>query len=400
MGWAGHVGSEFSMLKSDFGFVNSYRMSSDRASFKLSEIARHVPASEVRGDPDHAVGRFVHPAEVESGGDLCLLMTPGALGLLERNGSKHACAVVDRKLADEPEFRGVLAGLRAQLVVDRPRYALACITPLFRQQAAPPVGVHPSAVIEDGVTLGEDVAVGAGAWVGAGTTIGDHTAVMPNVSICEHVTIGRGCFLFPGAYIGHHVEIGDRVIVHPNAVLGGDGFAFESAAPNGAEEARRLRAKVGGKSEPLERIESLGTLRIEDDVEIGACTTIDRSTLGSTVVARGTKIDNLVQIGHGNRIGEDVLLCAQVGLAGSSKVGDGSILAGKVGVADHRNIGSNSVLMAKSGVTKDIPDGEIYYGMPARPVRETLRQYSLISQLEELKKRIATLEANSSADGQ
>ena len=119
----------------------------------------------------------------------------------------------------------------------------------------------------------------------------------------------------------------------------------------------------------------------------------NRSTLGPTLIGRGTKIDNLVQIGHGNRIGEDVLLCAQVGLAGSSTVGDGAVLAGKVGVADHRHIGANSVLMAKSGVTRDIPPGEVYYGMPARPVRETLRQYSLIARLDEMGKRIATLEA-------
>ncbi len=134
-------------------------------------------------------------------------------------------------------------------------------------------------------------------------------------------------------------------------------------------------------------------MRVGDDVEIGACTTIDRSTLGPTLIGRGTKIDNLVQIGHGNQIGEDVLLCAQVGLAGSSKVGDGAVLAGKVGVADHRRIGENSVLMAKSGVTKDIPPGEVYYGMPARPVRETLRQYSLVARLDQMSKRIASLEA-------
>lgn len=319
-------------------------------------------------------------------------MAPGALGFLQAEEAPHACAIVDAGLAANPEAAAILSRLAAYITVDRPRYALACLTPLFRSRSDQAPGVHPSAVVGEGVVLGENVSIGAGAVIGDGASIGANTTIMPNVYIGERSALGDGCLIYPGVYIGHEVEIGHRVIVHPNACLGGDGFAFESAAPNGAEEARRVRVETGGQIEPLERIESLGGLRIGDDVEIGACATIDRSTLGSTVIGRGSKIDNLVQIGHGNQIGEDVVLCAQVGLAGSSKVGDGAVLAGKVGVADHRKIGTNSVLMAKSGVTRDIPDGQVYYGMPARPVRETLRQYSLISQLDEMKSRIAALE--------
>jgi len=359
----------------------------------MLDLAARVPDCEVRGDGQHRVDRLVHPAEVSGPGDLCLLMSVGALGFLEADGSQHACAIVDRQLIDTNGSSNLLGRLQSYLVVDRPRYALACLSPLFRRQPQPAAGVHPSAVVEAGAVLGDGVSVGANAWIGDGARIGDSTTIMANVAICEAAVIGSGCWVFPGCYIGHHVEIGDRVIIHPNAVLGGDGFAFESAAPNGAEEARKVRALNGSKSEPLERIESLGDLRVGDDVEIGACTTIDRSTLGPTLIGRGTKIDNLVQIGHGNQIGEDVLLCSQVGLAGSSKVGDGAVLAGKVGVADHRRIGENSVLMAKSGVTKDIPPGEVYYGMPARPVRETLRQYSLVARLDQMGKRIASLEA-------
>lgn len=359
----------------------------------MLDLAGRVPHCELRGAQQHRVDRLVHPAEVRGAHDICLLMSPTALELLRSEESPHRCAIIDRKIAEAEASSELLAKLQAYLIVDRPRYALACLSPLFRRQPQPVPGVHPSAVVEAGVELGEGVSIGAGAWIGAGARIGDNTTVMANVSVCDRAVIGESCWIFPGVYIGHHVEIGDRVIIHPNACLGGDGFAFESAAPHGAEEARKVRVRTGGKSEPLERIESLGDLQIGDDVEIGACTTIDRSTLGPTLIGRGTKIDNLVQIGHGNRIGEDVLLCAQVGLAGSSTVGDGAVLAGKVGVADHRHIGANSVLMAKSGVTRDIPPGEVYYGMPARPVRETLRQYSLIARLDEMGKRIATLEA-------
>ena len=358
----------------------------------MTDLVGRAPGGVLHGDPDHRVERFVHPAEVAGERDLCLLMAPGALAFLQPEDAPHACAVVDAGLAEAPEAKEILSRLKAYITVDRPRYALACLTPLFRSRSDAQPGVHPSAVVEDGAELGDNVSIAAGAYIGAGAKIGAGSTVMVNAVICERAVIGEGCLIYPGVYIGHEIELGNRVIVHPNACLGGDGFAFESAARNGSEEARKVRVKVGGKIEPMERIESIGTLRIGDDVEIGACATIDRSTLGATVIGGGTKIDNLVQIGHGNQIGGDVVLCAQVGLAGSSTVGDGAVLAGKVGVADHRKIGANSMLMAKSGVTRDIPDGEIYYGMPARPVRETLRSYSLISQLDAMKARIAALE--------
>jgi UDP-3-O-[3-hydroxymyristoyl] glucosamine N-acyltransferase len=170
------------------------------------------------------------------------------------------------------------------------------------------------------------------------------------------------------------VRIGDRVIVHSGAILGADGFGY-------AFDGRAHR-----------KIPQVGGLRIEDDVEIGANAAIDRATLGETVVRRGTKIDNLVQIGHNCDIGEDVILVAQVGIAGSSRVGNRAMLAGQVGVADHVTIGAGAILTAKSGVPSDVPAGEVWSGTPSRPTGETKRIWAAESQLPELIKRVRALE--------
>lgn len=353
----------------------------------MAEIAARAAEGELIGKPEHRVKRLVHPAEVSGADDLFLVMSSGVLGIL---GESHRCAIVDRQLTEvDPD---VVHRFETCLVSNRPRIVLARISRMFPRCQTPARGIHPTAVVEDGAEISGDCSIGAHVWVGPGAKIGKRTVVLANASIGEEAIIGEDGLVHPGVYVGDHVEIGDRVIIHPNAVVGGDGFAFETPSRNSTENARRGDSRSGVENQPFERIASLGTLRIEDDVEIGACTTIDRSTLGATVIRRGTKIDNLVQIGHGNTIGEDVLLCSQVGLAGSCVVGDGAVLAGKVGVADHRRIGVNSVLMAKSGVTRDVPKGEVYYGMPAQPVKKTLRNYSLISRLAEMRKQIVRLE--------
>ena len=357
----------------------------------LQELADRVPGAKLCGNAHHTVSQFVHPTEVENGQDLSLFMSPGALKLLAASDSKHRCAILAQDLENHEDFARATARLEAYLLVARPRYAIARVSPLFRKRVDPERQIHPTAMIEPGAKIGADCAIGPHCWIAADAEIGDRTVIMANVSVGHDAKLGEECLVYPGVYIGHCVAIGKRVIIHPNASIGGDGFAFDTEEPHHSEIARRAHSKIDAKSQELERIESLGSVQIGDDVEIGACTTIDRSTLGATTIGRGTKIDNLVQIGHGDQIGEDVLICAQVGIAGSCKVDDGAVLAGKVGVSDHRHIGSHAVLMAKSGVTKDVPSAQVYYGMPARPVRETLKSYSLVNQLDDLRTQVAKL---------
>jgi UDP-3-O-[3-hydroxymyristoyl] glucosamine N-acyltransferase len=216
--------------------------------------------------------------------------------------------------------------------------------------------VGPLAVVETGAVIG------ARSWVGALSFVG------------ARAILGEDVRLFPRAVVRDGVRLGDRVIVHSGAVLGADGFGYVFDG-----RAHRKIPQVGG-------------LRIEDDVEIGANTAIDRATLGETVVRRGTKIDNLVQIGHNCDVGEDVILVSQVGIAGSSRIGDRAMLAGQVGVADHVTIGAGAILTAKSGVPNDVPAGEIWSGTPSRPSSEQRRIWAGESHLPELIKRVRALE--------
>ena len=359
----------------------------------IQQLSDRVPGAKLCGNALHTIKRFVHPAEVESGEDLSLIMSPGALQLLAAEDSKHRCAMIAKELVDHEDTAAAITKLDAYFLVDRPRYALARITDLFSKRVQPDRQIHPSAVIEEGAKIGAECSIGAHCWIAAGAEIGDGTTLMANVSIAHGAKLGTDCLIYPGVFVGYAVQLGDRVIIHPNASIGGDGFAFDTPEPHHSEQARKAKSKIEAKAQSLERIESLGTVKVAEDVEIGAGTTIDRSTLGATTIGRGTKIDNLVQIGHGVTVGQDVLICAQVGIAGSCHIGDGAVLAGKVGIADHRRIGPHAVLMAKSGVTKDIPPGQVYYGMPARPVRDTLKSYSHINQLDDFRTQLAQLKS-------
>lgn len=240
--------------------------------------------------------------------------------------------------------------------------------------------IHPSAVIDPSARLGAGVAVGACSVVGRDSVIGDGVRIYPNVTVYDGVRIGEGSVIHSGVALREGTVVGARVTVHNNAVIGSDGFGYAKD-----EEGRWLK------------IPQTGRVVVEDDVEIGAGTTIDCASVGETRIARGAKIDNLVQIGHSCTVGEDSLLCAQVGLAGSSRIGRRVILAGQAGVAGHLEIGDDVVLTAKSATSHNVPAGRVISGIPAFDNRDWLRSTAAFRRLGDMQRTLRTLAARLAA---
>jgi UDP-3-O-[3-hydroxymyristoyl] glucosamine N-acyltransferase len=236
--------------------------------------------------------------------------------------------------------------------------------------------IHPTAVIDPTARLAEgQVAVGANSVIGRNVQIGPGVTIHPNVTIYDDVTIGSGSVIHSGVAVRERTVIGERVIIHNNSVIGCDGFGYAKD-----EQKRWLK------------IPQAGRVVIDDDVEIGAGTTIDRASVGESRIGRGSKIDNLVQIGHSCTVGEDSLLCAQVGLAGSSHIGSRVILAGQAGVAGHLKIGDDVVLTAKSATSHDIPAGKVISGIPAFDNRDWLRSTAAFRRLGDIQRTVRDLQ--------
>ena len=229
--------------------------------------------------------------------------------------------------------------------------------------------------IEDSSKIGADVQIGLNAYIGHDVEIGDNTVIYPNVTISEGTKIGKNCIIYSNAVIREFCELGDNVILQPGAVIGADGFGF-------------TKDKNGNNI----KIEQIGNVILEDDVEIGANSCVDRGAIGSTRVKKGTKIDNLVHIAHNDIVGKNCFIIAQTGVSGSVEIGDNTVLAGQVGVAGHLKIGNNVVVAAKSGITNDIPDNSKMSGFPLRPHMEDLRIKMSMGKLPDLLKKIKELE--------
>ncbi len=330
---------------------------------KAKDITRAVDG-ELAGNPDQPVSGVSEPHDAGPD-DLVFILDESKL-----------------KETDGRSFGTVITTLPAEKIragavirVADGRLAMAKALALFHEAHLPPPGIHPDAFLEEDVLLGNDLRIGAFAYIATEAAIGSGTVIYPNCYIGRGARIGENCTIMPGAYIGDRCEIGARVTVGPGAVIGFDGFGFVPTE-NG-----------------LLRIPQVGKVVIEDDCEVGACACIDRATIGETRIARGTKLDNLVQVGHNVRIGEGTAMAAQAGVAGSSSVGRGVLVAGQVGIADHLRVGDGAIITAKSGVSSNVPDGKIYSsGVPARERALFLKCMTLFYKLPEIYERLRKLE--------
>jgi len=274
------------------------------------------------------------------------------------------------------------------IVAENPEAAFVAIAETFKTPICRDAqGVSDQAIVYPTAELAKDVIVYPGAVIMGGVKIAAGSVIYSNVTIMENCEIGAEAQIFPGTTLYENTEIGDRCILHAGVVLGAYGFGYKSAVGQ-----HRLSAQ-------------LGNVVLGDDVEVGANTTIDRGTYDSTTVGNGTKIDNLVMIGHNCQIGRNNLLCSQVGIAGSCTTGDNTVMGGQVGLGDHLDVGSNVSIGAKSGLMQDVPDGKHMFGIPARPARETMQIVAhqtklpamrkefraLMSQVEELQEAMKTL---------
>lgn len=323
-----------------------------------------MTAGRVAGNAD-AVIEDVAAIDAAGPGEITFLADRANAKLLK---STKASAVIVK----EGEYEET-SGLNLVLVKN-PQIAFAALLEVFRPGYLPGPGVHPLAAVHAGARLGEGVSIQAFAVVEDGASIGKGAVLFPGVYIGKDAEIGEAAVIYSNVSVREGCKVGARVVIHCNSVIGSDGFGY---------------AWEGGR---YFKLPQRGIVRVEDDVEIGACVTVDRAALGETVIGRGSKIDNLVQIAHNVRIGDNAIIVAQAGIAGSTRVGSRVQIGGQVGIVGHIDIGDGVMIGAKSGVSADLPSGGVFSGIPAIPHGEWLRAQSIYAKLPELKKKILELE--------
>lgn len=292
--------------------------------------------------------------------------------------------------------------LRAAIIVPRPRLAMAGLTRALDPGPAILPGIHPSAVISATAAIGEDAAIGPLVVIGDGARIGPRARIGAGAIIGTEARIGADAMILPRVHIAHNVLIGDRVVIQPGAVIGGDGFSFATLAPSGIEEVRsnldqaERSAPEGGTH--WHRVHSLGWVEIGDDVEIGANATIDRGTIRATRIGNGTKIDNLVQIGHNVTIGNDSMICSMTGVSGSASIGDRVVLAGQCGVSDNIFIGDDVIAGGATKIYTNVPAGRVLLGPSGLRMKTELearrnirRLPRILAQIAEMRETLARL---------
>jgi UDP-3-O-[3-hydroxymyristoyl] glucosamine N-acyltransferase len=330
----------------------------------LAQLSEYLEG-ELVGDPATRI-RGVAAIEEAQSGELSFLANPKYAHFLKTTSA--SAVIVAKQTSAE--------GLKTSLIKhSNPYFAFARAVELFAgKRKVYPEGVHPTAVVGEGAGLEGGVHIGPRVVLENGVRLGRNSVVLAGTFIGADSSLGEGCLVYPNVTIRENVQIGKNVIIHCGAVIGSDGFGY-------AQEKGLHR-----------KIPQIGGVKIEDDVEIGANVTIDRAALGVTRIGKGTKIDNLVQIGHNVNIGERCIIVAQVGIGGSTKIGDDAVLAGQAGLVGHINIGKRVVIGAQSGVTKDFPDGTTIFGYPAREIHKIKRIEAHLSRLDLYVQRLKEVE--------
>jgi UDP-3-O-[3-hydroxymyristoyl] glucosamine N-acyltransferase len=329
---------------------------------KLGELAKKLGA-ELRGNAELEV-TGVKGIEEAGPAEITFVANPKYAGLARKT---RAAAVLV-----EPEFAEIEA---ATLRIRNPYHAFSRALALFYQPPVYAPGIHPTAVIDPTAVIGEGAHIGAYVVIGPRVKLGDHATLLPHVVLYPGVEAGSHFFAHAHAVVRENCILGDHVTLENGVIIGADGFGFAK-----------------NEQGHWEKIPQSGPVRLGNRVDVQANATIDRATVGATEIGDGTKVDNLVQVGHGSRIGENTLLCAQTGLAGSSMVGNNVILAGQVGIAGHCTVGDGVILTAQSAVSHDVPAGKTISGSPGFDNRVWLRAVTIFQRLPELLKRLERME--------
>jgi len=326
----------------------------------IKEFAELVNG-EIIGDPQGTITGVSGVREAKEG-DVTFISAPRYIRHLA--GTRASCVIVKDPVPD----------LRIpQIKVPNPYFAFAKALEYFYPKSAPLAGISNSAFVAASATVGSNVSIYPFAYIADHAAVGDGSVIMPGVFIGEHTTVGKGCHIFPNVTIREGISIGDRVTIHAGTVIGSDGFGY-----------------VFEQGEHY-KIPQVGGVVIEDDVEIGSNVSVDRATIGNTIIRKGTKIDNLAQIAHNVTIGQKSLIVAQVGIAGSTQLGDFVVLGGQSAVADHSTIESGTMIAGQSGIKGHVAKG-VYAGSPAIPHATWLRAQALFGRLPELHRKIRELE--------
>ena len=333
--------------------------------FKASEVARMLGGA-VDGNPDISVWQLCKIEEGQEGG-ISFLANPKYTNYLY--STKASVVIVARDFTPEPPVAATL------IRVDNPYVAFASLLKAYNELQLDKHGISPAAFIEADSAVPDDCYVGPSAYIGHNVKLGYNVKVYPQVYIGDNCTVGDNTTLFAGVKLYSFAQVGCNCIIHAGAVLGADGFGF-APKPDGS----------------YDKIDQIGTVILEDDVEIGANTCIDRATMGATVIRKGTKLDNLCQIAHNVVVGSNTVMAAQSGVAGSSKVGNNCVVAGQVGIVGHIEIGDRVTLGAQSGVTHSVKDDTIMLGTPANEAHRQRKIWAHERHLDDIVRRLDLLE--------